>query len=150
MFPIHKDYLKLKNNPLKGCFHGLFISSIFVLFLIVKNIILGWKPINFHLGVLWIGVFMVGILEEIPFRGVLLQSLSPHMKFWAANLLTTVIFIMLHMPTWTFSNINILQAIKSTLIFSMALGYLFKEYDSLWVPIICHSVFNLCIWIGLA
>jgi membrane protease YdiL (CAAX protease family) len=33
---------------------------------------------------------------------------------------------------------------------SLALGYLFKEYKSLWIPIICHSVFNLSIWIGLS
>jgi len=143
-------YLKLKNLPLKGWLHGLIISSIFILFLIVKNMLLGWRPINLNLGILWINGLMVGILEEIPFRGFLLQKLSTHMKFWTANLLTTIIFILLHIPIWTYSNVNLLQSIKSTIIFSLVLGYLFNEYDSLWVPIICHSVFNLCIWIGLS
>lgn len=143
-------YLKLKNNPLKQCFNGFLISLLFIILLIIKNMALGWKPLNFNLGILWISGLMVGILEEIPFRGFVLQKLLPRISFWSANLLTTITFITIHIPIWTYSNANLLSSVKSALIFSLVLGYLFKEYDSLWVPITCHSIFNLSIWIGLS
>lgn len=139
------EFLKL-NNSIK---EGIFISILFVIVLIMKRIILGGGPINLNIGILWISGSLVGIFEEIPFRGFVFQKLLNHMNFILANLLTTVLFVSIHIPIWILSDVNIVSSIKSVFIVSLILGYLFHEYKSLWVPIICHSVFNICIWIGL-
>ena len=143
-------YLKIIGNSKQGIIIAIIISSIFVILLITKNVINGLNSIHFDLGLLWISGLLVGFFEEIPFRGFLLQKLWSYMEFWKANLLTTVIFISFHIPTWINSNTHVLSSAINISMVSLALGYLFKEYKSLWIPIICHSVFNLSIWIGLS
>jgi hypothetical protein len=145
------EFLKLKKNVKKGFIKGVTISILFVIALVIKRIILGlgWTNIDFNIGILWISGLTVGILEEIPFRGFMLQKLMKRMNFIKANLTTTILFAIVHVPIWAFSGVNILDSLKSLLIIGFILGYLFKESDSLWVPIICHSVFDLSIWIGI-
>jgi len=143
------EFLKLTKNIKQSFIKGLIISILFILSLILKKIILGFNTINFNIGILWFSGLTVGILEEIPFRGFILQKFTKHMNFIAANLLTTLLFITIHIPIWLLNGVNIIDSIKSLVVVSFILGYLFKETDSLWVPIICHSVFNLTIWIGL-
>jgi membrane protease YdiL (CAAX protease family) len=143
------EYLKLTKKPLKGIFVGATVSMMLVLLLVLKNIIIGSFHINLNIGILWLAGILVGFLEEIPIRGFLLQKLASKMNFWAANIISTFIFVSLHIPTWVNSNTNIIQASMTTAMVSLAFGYLLKEYKSLWTTIICHSVFNLCIWIGL-
>lgn len=142
-------FLKLNTNIKKGFGKGLIISILFIGLLIIKRILLGWGNINFNIGILWLSGLTVGILEEIPFRGFILQKFAKHMNFTAANLLTTILFASTHIPTWLVNGVNIIDSVKSLVVISFVLGYLFKESDSLWVPIICHSVFNLSMWIGL-
>jgi membrane protease YdiL (CAAX protease family) len=144
------EFLKLNNNIKEGLLKALLINILFITVLIIKKILLGGSPLNFNIGILWVSGSLVGIFEEIPFRGFILQKLLVHTNFIAANLLTTVLFISIHIPLWLSTGVNILDSIKSVFVVSLILGYLFKEYKSLWIPIICHSVFNLCIWIGLA
>ncbi|MBD7910144.1 CPBP family intramembrane metalloprotease [Clostridium sp. Sa3CVN1] len=143
------EYLKLTKNSLKGILIGTIVSLMLIGLLIIKNILIGSFHMNFNIGILWISGMLVGFLEEIPVRGFLLQKLDSKYSFWTANLITTFIFTSLHIPTWINSGTNILQSSITTAMVSLAFGYLFKEYKSLWVTIICHSVFNLCIWIGL-
>lgn len=142
-------FLKLNNNIKKNILLGLLISIIFIAILIAKNIILGWNTINFNIGLLWISGLLVGVLEEIPFRGFIFQKLLLRMNFIFANISTTILFILIHIPIWLINNVNIMGSIESVFLVSLVLGYLFKEYESLWIPIICHSIFNICIWVGL-
>ena len=143
------EYLKLKDNLLKGILTGFFISTIFIISLIIKNTIIQDRSINLNIGILWISGLLVGILEEIPFRGFILQKLLRHFNFWLANLLTTILFVTVHIPIWLSSQTDLMGSIVSISLVSLVLGYLFKEYDSLWVPITVHSIFNLATWIGL-
>lgn len=142
-------YLKLKENVGQGVLIGVVVSSIFIILLFTKNAIIGSWKINLNLGIFWISGLLVGFLEEIPFRGFLLQKFSNYMSFWRANILTTVLFVSCHIPTWINSNKPILQTAISISFASLALGYLFKKYNSLWIPIICHSIYDLCFWMGL-
>lgn len=144
------EFLKLNKNVKKGVLTGLLLSVLFLLTLIIKKSVLGqWTTINFNIGILWISGLTVGIFEEIPFRGFILQKFMRHMSFVTSNLVTSVLFTSIHIPIWVLSGNNIFDSIKHLLFISLILGYLFKESDSLWVPIICHSVFNLSIWIGI-
>lgn len=143
------EFLKLEKNIGNGILKGFIISFIFVIILIIKRALFGWSVLNLNLGILWVSGLLVGVLEEIPFRGFILQKLMNRMNFSVANVLTTMLFVCLHIPIWLCTGANLIDSIKSVFLISLILGYLFKEYKSLWVSIICHSVFNICIWIGL-
>lgn len=144
------DFLKLTVNVWKGVINGVVIGILFVVVLLIKKAILGGGKINLNIGILWVSGFLVGILEEIPFRGYILQKLNKKMNFWSADIVTSIIFVSMHIPIWIISGMNIYSSAVSVFFVSIILGYLFEENESLWVPIICHSVFNLCIWTGLA
>jgi len=143
------EALKLRNNPFKNILKGILISLIYISLLVLKNMLTGWKPINMNIGVMWVSVALVGIFEEIPFRGFLLQKLWQKLNFVQANIATTLLFVVIHMPQWIFTGADIIKASFTVSIVSLVLGYLFKENDSIWVPIVCHSLFNLITWIGL-
>lgn len=144
------EFLKLNRNVRSGIVTGLLLSFLFLFTLLLKRIVLGqWISINFNIGILWISGLTVGIFEEIPFRGFILQKFMSRMHFITANLITSVLFTTIHLPIWILSGNNILDSIKGLLFISLILGHMFKESDSLWVPIICHSAFNLSIWLGI-
>lgn len=143
-------YLRLLGNTKRGILIGIVISSVFIILLFYKNGNGVFVFDKLDIKMLWVSGLLVGFLEEIPFRGFILQKLNENMRFWKANTLTTVIFILFHIPTWLInSNGDIIKSAVNISIVSLVLGYLFKEYKSLWIPIICHSVFNLCIWMKL-
>ena len=144
------EFLKLNTNAKETILKGFVINILFIIALVMKKIIFGGNQINLNIGLLWASGLLVGVLEEIPFRGFILQKLLSNMSFIQANLLTSVLFVLIHIPLWILSDINVLNSISSVFILSFISGYLFKEYNSLWIPITCHSVFNICIWIGLA
>lgn len=141
--------LKLTNRPMKNISKGILICFVYISLLVVKNVVTGWMPINMNIGVMWISVLLVGFFEEVPFRGFLLQKLMKRLNFVQANIITTFLFVLIHMPQWIFSGADIFKATFTVSIVSLVLGYLYKEYDTLWIPIVCHSVFNMTTWIGL-
>jgi membrane protease YdiL (CAAX protease family) len=48
----------------------------------------------------------IGLFEEIPFRGFILQQFAERMNFWLANLLTSVVFLGMHLPGWLSLQVN--------------------------------------------
>ncbi len=143
------NYLKLKKNWDKGILIGGFVSFVYVGLFIFKGIITNNLNINLNIGIRWLYGLSVGFLEEIPIRGFLLRFFEEKYSFIKANVLSTLIFVIFHFPNWIIGGTDIIQGIISVSVVSMIFGYLVKEYDSLWITIICHSVFNISIWIGL-
>jgi len=43
---------------------------------------------------------LIGIIEEIPYRGFMLQKLAERLGFWRANLITSLLFLAIHLPGW--------------------------------------------------
>lgn len=43
---------------------------------------------------------LIGFFEEIPFRGFLLQKLQEKFPFWISNLLSSLLFLGIHLPGW--------------------------------------------------
>jgi len=48
------------------------------------------------------GVIVAPIVEEIAFRGAILQGLLTRYRFMAANTLTAILFMGIHLPGWHF------------------------------------------------
>src|SRR4029453_9218246 len=44
--------------------------------------------------------FLVGFIEEIPYRGFMLRKFEERVGFWLANLVTSLLFLAIHLPGW--------------------------------------------------
>ena len=91
-------------------------------------------------------IFFSPISEEILFRGFMLQQFADRMKFWAANLITAVLFTLIHWPFWVWRNgfhLPIIQNSAGILLLAILLGYVVKLTDSLWPAIVVHIANNL-------
>ena len=137
------EFLRLNNNIFKNLLKGILFSTVFIILLVIRNKFTGRRTVNFNIGILWFSALLVGFFEEIPFRGFILQMIWTRVSFWTANGITTIIFVVIHVPLWLLSGINVGTSALTISISSLVLGYLFKEYKSLWIPIICHSIFIL-------
>lgn len=75
------------------------------------------------------------IVEEVIFRGLILQYLGKAgASFIVANLIQAVLFGIFHM--------NLVQGIYTALL-GFLLGCLAYRYDSIFVPMILHAIYNL-------
>lgn len=97
---------------------------------------------QFSVSVLW-GVVLFGIVspvsEEIVFRGVLLNKISRYTGRVSGVILSSFLFGLMHF--------NLVQGV-----YGFLMGILFAEayivFDCFAVPVIMHSLANLCIYLG--
>lgn len=89
--------------------------------------------------------FLSPLLEEILFRGLILHELSGLMPGWAANLLTSLLFVGIHLPFWL-SHEGFTTAVLSNSIgvfaFSLLAGWLYLSSASIWPPLLAHIANN--------
>lgn len=84
----------------------------------------------------WLGVcLLVGLTEEMAFRGYLQQALSRGMGFWPAAALTSLLFGLLHITNQHESIIGIANVCGGGLILCLGLW----RTGSLWWPIGFHT-----------
>ncbi|WP_052330063.1 CPBP family intramembrane glutamic endopeptidase [Thermicanus aegyptius] len=145
-------YLKLNKKPKANLWTGSAIIITAIL-LYINDHLLGDAEFGIFKGLsYWLnGVLLAGIIEEIVFRGFILQKMSAFMKFYKANLLTSFLFVLIHFPIWIANNQTLESFISNSIvIFLLALiwGYTFKRTGSLWSVIVFHSFFNLLIALG--
>lgn len=141
------EYLKLKSQKMNGIKWGIAFGAGFIVYYLMIAFITKALNINFNIGIrYWIAGLLVGFVEEVPFRGFILQKLEEHFNFWAANLITVVIFLIYHYPTWYFS--GHFKLFGFNIVFTgLIFGYLLKKSKSLWSAIITHSIIDLAMWI---
>ncbi len=142
------DFLKLRSIR-RGIIWGVAIGSSLVLLNVIGAYGLrGHVRVDFHLPLNhWLGaVLMVGLSEEVVFRGFLLSMFAIRMPFWAANLLQAVLFLGIHLPGWALQHQfvwpNIMQQIVYIFAFGVMLGFVRKKSDSLWACMLIHSFNN--------
>jgi membrane protease YdiL (CAAX protease family) len=83
--------------------------------------------------------FLIGFIEEIPYRGFMLQKFAERIDFWLANLITSLLFLAIHLPGWIALHTLSVDAAATILVFSVVMATVFKLSDSLWAPIVAHS-----------
>jgi len=84
-------------------------------------------------------VIMAPLLEEVLFRGLLLQALRRRMPFWPAALVVTALFSALHALQFQ----DYLPALAGIAALGLLLAWLRERSGSLWPPILVHAGFNL-------
>jgi membrane protease YdiL (CAAX protease family) len=83
---------------------------------------------------------MIGVIEEIPYRGFILQKLEAHTSFWIANLLTSLLFVIIHLPGWMALHLLRVETVVFVFLFSIVMGVVFRASRSLWSVIVAHSL----------
>ena len=144
------SYLQLHNNFRKGL---KWIGWVFLvmIFCFVINLFVLKNNVDFQIGFNgWLNtILLVGITEEIVFRGFLLRKLMDSFRFWIANTVTSLLFVSIHFPIWfnkgLFEFPSILSSILSIFVLSIIFGVVYKKSNSLWSVIFIHSLYNLLV-----
>ena len=83
--------------------------------------------------------FLVGFIEEIPYRGFMLQKFAERVDFWLATVITSLLFVAVHVPGWLALRVLKADIAVTIFIFAIVMSLAFRYSKSLWAPIIAHS-----------
>lgn len=91
-----------------------------------------------------IGSIEVAVMEEIPFRGYLLQTLDEWLGTPAAVIITSALFGVMHLvnPSALGWSVYVIPFTLTLLGFMLASAYITRR--SLWLPIGLHFAWNFC------
>jgi membrane protease YdiL (CAAX protease family) len=82
-------------------------------------------------------VFSNGFMEELLFRGLFLKRYEAHLGKGLANVLTAVVFTLMHIQV-TYAP-QMLQFLAIAMVLSLIWGYLIQKTDSLWGAVLFHA-----------
>ena len=142
------SYLGLLQNVRKGVKWGGWTSLALISYFLVINTAVLRINIDFQIGFnAWLNtIILVGVIEEIVFRGFLLKKLMDFLGFWIANTITALLFVSIHFPIWIYKGLfafpDVLNSIITVFVLGFIFGYIYKKSDSLWSVIIIHSFYN--------
>jgi len=88
----------------------------------------------------------VALAEEVLFRGFIYRKLRDTRSFAKANLQTSVLFVLIHWPGWLYirgCQWNLVELSVGILFASLVFGALLELTESLWPPILLHTLNNL-------
>jgi hypothetical protein len=83
--------------------------------------------------------FLIGFIEEVPYRGFILQKFEERCGFWIANLLSSLLFLSMHLPGWISLHLFKVEGVIFVFIFGVVMAIIFRYGKTLWGPIITHS-----------
>lgn len=145
------SYLGLRHHFRKGVKWAGWLSLVFITYFIVLHLLVLKNDIDFQIGFNeWLNtILLVGITEEIVFRGFLLRKLMEFYSFWKANIMTSLLFVSIHFPIWFYKGLfefpYILSSIITAFVLGLIFGFIYKKTNSLWSVIIIHSLYNLLV-----
>ncbi len=156
-------YLGLRENIRRGVLYGLLFGCLVAAYLVGERLIAGFRGFDlggewliagfrgFDLGFAWSqwigGVLLIGVTEEVVFRGFILRRFLAVTQFRWANLITSLLFVLVHVPRWIrdgqLASASVAGAALYIFAFSCLQGYVLKKSGSLWSCFLVHSIGNL-------
>ena len=140
-----REFIGLQNVK-KGILYGVAAGLVWVA---VSYVFHGQSVFDFTFSftLLWL-ITGTPIAEEFTFRGVILPGLQePGMRFWPANIITSILFFLIHCLGWAFQgalSVNLVPLTAgSILLLSLVCGWLRYRSNSLYSSMILHSINNL-------
>lgn len=134
------EYLKLKQNWKRGFVIGIALSLINLF----GSMLRFGTPHPDPQSLTWNSVIstslLIGFFEEVPYRGFILQKFNERFGFWTATLLSSLLFLSIHLPGWISLHMLKAESVVSVFIFGVVLAIIFRYGKSLWGPIITHSL----------
>ena len=137
-------YLRLKGSIQRGLLVGLALTALNFLLLFSR-----FGPPHPSVDrVTWNSVLgtsiLIGFIEEVPYRGFMLRKFSERVGFWYSNLITSVLFVLIHLPGWLALHTFRAETAGSIFIFGIVMAMALRYSKSLWAPIVAHST-NDCL-----
>ena len=133
-------YLKLSCAWRRGLQIGIGLTLLNLLLSVAR---FGVPHPNWH-AVTWNNVLstslLIGFIEEIPFRGFILQKLGERMNFASATALSSGLFLAIHLPGWISLHMLNPGVAVFVFVFGVAMAIIFKYSNSLWSVIVAHSL----------
>ncbi|KZE37115.1 CAAX protease [Bhargavaea cecembensis] len=139
------DFLKLTTNLRKGLLWGFGLSALLGLWFTIQAYVLNGGGFHFNVSFdRFLNVFLlVGLTEEIVFRGLFLQALAKRLPFWKANAAVALLFLVIHYPIWLYEGTFFNPGSHAYILFvGLVFGWIFRKTGSLWTVIILHSFHN--------
>lgn len=105
-----------------------------------------WLNPSFHFLKHFPTFLMVAFVEELVYRGWGLNALSAFLSERNANIVSTIFFILLHLPAYfiklfldgTFPVAQVSIQCAFVLVLGLLFGYLYGKGKSLWSPMVVH------------
>jgi membrane protease YdiL (CAAX protease family) len=99
---------------------------------------------------LWGAVFSAanGFMEELWFRGLFLNRLSPHIGTGGAVIVMAVVFSLSHLGAFYLDPAAITVFLVNTFTHAIVLGYLIYKTDNLWSAALYHMAMDLWLFVG--
>lgn len=92
------------------------------------------------------GAVAAPFIEEVLSRGFALTHAQRFTTFWNANIMAALFFVAIHVPAWLMvEGLGVAELARGSIwifCFGLAMGYLLKLSNTLWVPIIAHAANN--------
>ncbi len=135
------EYLKLTRGWKRGVGYGLVIAAVNLVGAVLRYGI----PDLADARVTWNGILSaslaVGVTEEIVFRGFVLQKLWERHGFGPANVVSSALFLLVHLPGWTLLDGGsvAVSTSGSVFLFSLVMAWALKRSGSLWACIVAHN-----------
>ncbi|PLS84264.1 MAG: hypothetical protein CYG60_18895, partial [Actinobacteria bacterium] len=89
------------------------------------------------------------LVEEVYFQGFLLNKLRQITGFWRANLASSLMFSLIHVPGWIalgrFATPFVAVDFLGLVIFGMLFGWAMIRTGSLWSAYVLHALHNLLV-----
>lgn len=133
------EYLKLKNHIGRGLLMGIGLTILNAMGTVARF----GLPHPTMERVTWNSVLgtslLVGVIEEVPYRGFMLRKFAERLNFWLANLITSLLFLAIHLPGWIALHTLNGPAMMTVAVFGFVMGLAVKWSDSLWAAVVAHS-----------
>ncbi len=133
-------YLKLNRHWKRGLVIGLSLSLLNFLGMLLRF----GLPHPSMQYVTWNSVLstsvLIGFFEEIPFRGFILQKLQEKFHFWISNLLSSLLFLGIHLPGWILLHALTWSNVISVFVLGVIFAIIFYFSKTLWSSCITHSL----------
>jgi len=134
------EYLQLKSHWKRGVIVGLTLSAINFLGTVAR---IG-PPVWSSAHITWNSILgtsiLVGVFEEIPFRGFLLQKLQERFDFATSTIISSALFVGAHVPGWIMLGSLTAHNLMRVFAFGAVMAIVLRYSRSLWAPIITHSL----------
>jgi CAAX protease family protein len=134
------DYLKLRQHWRCGILVALVFSVLNFLVIVAQR---GFPQLH-TAAITWNSILsaslLIGFVEEIPYRGFICQKLNEHLSLPLATLISSLLFLAIHLPGWISLHIFQTRVAVFVFIFGVLMVVLLRVARSLWAPIISHSL----------
>ncbi len=137
------------SNYKKWLLWGTGIGSGLALVGIARNYLNGSSIFPTRFDYALVNILLISpVFEEFLVRGALMGNLQKTSSFLKSNIISSLMFVILHMPGWFFmgsltSNITKLDGVVSIFFIGLLCGYAVKRGNSVLGGVIVHFINNL-------